>query len=533
MEKITLLFDRDIKLFFAIFPEIIRKSLQDFGHSEELLEVVMDLGKKPEGRYFKDTIFLSEQVVTKEDIHSLTKNLGDFDRDNRSGIESTLHRISAIRNRQGEIIGLTCRVGRAVMGTIDMVKDIFESGRNVLLLGKPGVGKTTLLRESARILSNDINKRVIIVDTSNEIAGEGNLPHPAVGLSRRMQVPFNREQHQVMIEAVENHMPEVIIIDEIGTEEEAMASRTIAERGVQLIATAHGFTLENVLFNPTIADLVGGITSVILSDEESIRRGTQKTVLERTTAPTFDVLIEIHDREDFACYLDVAKAVDRYLRGYPISPEIRRRGENGSTQIIQPEKLERRQLNFTNSSKSYEKQEEKNDEEDETIIRVPKNTNIPNSTTRLYPFGISNTYLSRSLHLAKQNFEIVKKLNEANIVLTTEIYRKKNPAALHAAEQMNLPIYSIQGNSLSEVKRFISNFGNGKGKDLQTNLANVERLIEQVFFTELPVNLPPADIKIRKIEHQIAARYGLNSESFGEEPRRFVVVYPPNHKEES
>jgi nucleoside-triphosphatase THEP1 len=419
------------------------------------------------------------------------------------------------------------------MGTIEMVKDIFQSGKNVLLLGKPGVGKTTLLRESARILSNEFNKRVIIVDTSNEIAGEGNLPHPAVGLSRRMQVPFNRQQHQVMIEAVENHMPEVIIIDEIGTEEEAAASRTIAERGVQLIATAHGYTLENVLFNPTISDLVGGITSVILSDEESIRRGTQKTVLERTTAPTFDVLIEIHGREDFACYMDVAKAVDRYLRGYPISPEIRRKGENGSPQIIQPEKLERNQLNLANQENNFYKDVEKEEEEEETIVRVSKNSSVPKNTTRLYPFGISNTYLSRSLHLAKQTIEIVKKLNEANIVLTTEIYRKKNPAALNAAEQMNLPIYSIQSNSLSEVKRFISSFGSVRGKDLQTNLANVERLIEQVFFTQLPVNLPPADIKIRKIEHQIAARYGLNSESFGDEPRRFVVVYPPNHKEES
>lgn len=530
MEKIALLFERDIKLFLEIFPDEIKKSLIHYNHNDELLEVVLDLGKQPEGRFFHDTVFLSENVISQADIHQVIEHLGDFDRDNRSGIEETLHRISAIRNRRGEIVGLTCRVGKAVMGTIEMVKDIFQSGKNVLLLGKPGVGKTTLLRESARILSNEYKKRVIIVDTSNEIAGEGNLPHPAVGLSRRMQVPFNRQQHQVMIEAVENHMPEVIIIDEIGTSEEATASRTIAERGVQLIATAHGYTLENVLFNPTIADLVGGITSVILSDEESIRRGTQKTVLERTTAPTFDVLIEIHDREDFACYMEVSKAVDRYLRGYPISPEIRRKGQNGSPQIIQPEKIERNQVNQFNLEKDFP---ESVDKEDEVISdRSTKLENRQKTFTKLYPFGISTTYLSRSMHLSKQYIEIVKNLNEATIVLTTEIYRKKNPAALHAAEKMNLPIYSILSNSLSEVKRFISNYGNHKGKELQTNLSNVERLIEQVFFTDLPVNLPPADIKIRKIEHQIASRYGLNSESFGDEPKRFVVVYPPNHKEE-
>jgi len=241
--------------------------------------------------------------------------VGAFGKDNRAGIERTLHRISAIRNRQGEVIGLTCRVGRAVFGTVDIVRDVIEQGKSILLLGRPGVGKTTLLREAARVLADEFKKRVVIVDTSNEIAGDGDIPHPGIGGARRMQVAVPDLQHAVMIEAVENHMPEVIVIDEIGTEAEALAARTIAERGVQLIATAHGNTLDNLLQNPTLADLTGGIQAVTLSDEEARRRGTQKTVLERKAPPTFDVIIEIQNKDRLAVHHDVASVVDRFLRG--------------------------------------------------------------------------------------------------------------------------------------------------------------------------------------------------------------------------
>jgi len=499
----------EIEKFVQIFPDKLKEALLKCNNLSDLIEVVLDLGKRPEARFLNSMEYLSEKVVTMDDINSITKLLGEFDRDNRAGIERTLHRISAIRNRRGEIVGLTCRVGRAVFGVIDIVKDLFESGKSILLLGKPGVGKTTLLREGARILSVELKKRVVIVDTSNEIAGDGDIPHTGIGLARRMQVPFNREQYQVMIEAVENHMPEVVIIDEIGTQEEAAACRTIAERGVQLIATAHGNTLDNIIFNPTLSDLIGGITSVILSDEEASRRGTQKTVLERTSSPTFDILIEIHGRNEYAIYKDVAKTVDRYLRGYPISPEWRTKREDGTTDIQKPEITEHEEaLNEMSFS------------EEEFIETESKSPNL-----RIYPFGISTSYLNRAIHSSHCNFEIVKKLSDANTVFTTEIYRRKNPEALRIAENMGLTIYSIPENTLHEIKKFIGKLKK-RGADSFSDIEHIEEMIESVLYTKTPVNLPPTDAKIRKIEHQMAARYGLASESFGEEPRRFVVVYP-------
>jgi stage III sporulation protein SpoIIIAA len=289
----------------------------------------MDLGRKPEGRFPDSEVSLLDREITDADIAFVVEHIGTFGDDNRAGIERTLHRISAIRNRNGKVVGLTCRVGRAVYGTIEIINDFVETGKSILIMGRPGIGKTTMLREAARVLADDLGKRVVVVDTSNEIAGDGDIPHPAIGKARRMQVRTPSMQHEVMIEAVENHMPQVIVIDEIGTELEAQAARTIAERGVQLIGTAHGNNLDNLMLNPTLSDLIGGIQSVTLGDEEARRRRTQKSVLERKAPPTFDVIVEIQDRERVAVHSDVAETIDALLRGDAVAPELRWRDEEG------------------------------------------------------------------------------------------------------------------------------------------------------------------------------------------------------------
>ncbi|MFN2581853.1 MAG: AAA family ATPase, partial [Candidatus Dormibacteria bacterium] len=284
--------EEELDLLFQALPPRITDAAQRLSQGRgDLLEIVLDLGREPEARFTDGEATLDSSGVGHADIAYVAQHVGDFGDDNRAGIERTLHRISAIRNRAGDIVGLTCRVGRAVTGTIDIIKDIVVSGQSILLLGPPGIGKTTMLRECARVLSDEMGKRVVIVDTSNEIAGDGDIPHPGIGRARRMQVKTPALQHAVMIEAVENHMPQCIVIDEIGIELEAMAARTIAERGVQLVATAHGTNLDNLLLNPTLNDLVGGIQTVTLSDEEARRRGTQKSVLERKAPPTFQVLV--------------------------------------------------------------------------------------------------------------------------------------------------------------------------------------------------------------------------------------------------
>jgi stage III sporulation protein SpoIIIAA len=319
----------DLDALLEALPREIVDAVHALPEKEALIEVVLDLGRCPEARFPDSEVTLLEREISEADIAHVVDHIGTFGDDNRAGIERTLHRISAIRNRNGKIVGLTLRIGRAVFGTIDIISDFVETGKSILIMGRPGIGKTTMLREAARVLADDLGKRVVVVDTSNEIAGDGDIPHPAIGKARRMQVRTPSMQHEVMIEAVENHMPQVIVIDEIGTELEAQAARTIAERGVQLIGTAHGNNLDNLMLNPTLSDLIGGIQSVTLGDEEARRRRTQKSVLERKAPPTFDVIIEIQDRERVTVHADVAETVDSLLRGDAVAPELRWRDEEG------------------------------------------------------------------------------------------------------------------------------------------------------------------------------------------------------------
>jgi stage III sporulation protein SpoIIIAA len=305
----------DLEKLIENLPFFLQEQLNQHTFKDQLIEIVLDLGRRPEARFLSGPEYLSQKIISWQDIDYTTKRISKFSNENRAGIERTLHRISCIRNRQFLINGLTCRVGRAVFGTISVIRDLLESEKSILILGKPGVGKTTIIREIARVLADEMQKRVIIIDTSNEIAGDSDVPHSGIGRARRMQVAKTELQHQVMIEAVENHMPQVIIVDEIGTELEVLAARTIAEKGVQLVGTTHGNCLENLIKNPTLVDLIGGIQYVTLSDDEAKRRGTQKSILERKAYPAFEIIIEINHQNLWTIHEDVKNSVDLFLRG--------------------------------------------------------------------------------------------------------------------------------------------------------------------------------------------------------------------------
>src|SRR5947208_107326 len=427
----------NLDLLLKVLPPTVGAALQQQADLDTLLEVVLDLGRRPEARFPGRVLYLNEEYVGHEDIRSVTSRVGAFGKDNRAGIERTLHRISAIRNRQGEIIGLTCRVGRAVVGTVDIVRDVIESGKSILLVGRPGVGKTTLLREAARVMADEFSKRVVVVDTSNEIAGDGDIPHPGIGGARRMQVPPPELQPAVVVEAVDNHMPQVIVIDEIGTEAEALAARTIAERGVQLIATAHGNTLDNLLQNPTLSDLVGGIQAVTLSDEEARRRGTQKTVLERKAPPTFDVVIEIQDQATLAVHHDVAEVVDRFLREIPLRPESRVRKGEGFEVVAKQERIEE-----PVAAKRRGKERE----------RAPTTGDgTAPKTIRIYPYGVSRDRLARAINDVRVPATIARTPKDADVVLTLKAHEKRQSKTLKELEDEGLQVSIIRSNTVSQM----------------------------------------------------------------------------------
>jgi stage III sporulation protein SpoIIIAA len=501
-----------------IFPLPIRQALIRLPNVDSVIEVVLDLGRRPEARFEDDFVFLTENAVTHEDMAAVVSHLSPFGGDNRAGIEQTLHRISAIRNRTGTIVGLTCRVGRAVYGTIDIILDVIRSGKSICLLGRPGVGKTTMLRECARVLSED-RKRVVIVDTSNEIAGDGDIPHPGIGHARRMPVTIPSQQHSVMIEAVENHMPQVIVIDEIGTEAEAMAARTIAERGVQLIGTAHGQTLENLLMNPTLADLMGGISAVTLSDEEARRRGTRKTVLERKAPPTFDVLIEIQDRDRLAIHQNVGEVVDALLRGYTPQPEVRQRTAGGGINIVQEADPA--------AIAVLETQPRTQAREDEMLFGVNgESVADTDKPLMIFPYGVSRNKIERAIQNLRVNASIARKWDDADVVVTLKTLERKESERLKAIAAENVPIYSIKTNTTTQIQSALKDVFNLPALDVEEiAMREAEEAVYQVLLDSRAVELSPQTSYVRRQQHQLAERYRLQSRSTGLEPNRRVRIY--------
>ena len=539
----TLYIADDLELLLAVLPEHIRVSLQKLGRASDLIEIVMDLGRLPEARFPDGEDCLSPEEITRDDLQHVIDNIGDFGADNRAGIERTLHRISAIRNRKGAVIGLTCRVGRAVYGVIDIIQDIITSGSSLLLLGRPGVGKTTLLREASRVLSD--KQRVVIVDTSNEIAGDGDIPHPSIGRARRMQVATPTLQHEVMIEAVENHMPEAIIIDEIGRELEAVAARTIAERGVQLIGTAHGNTLENLLMNPTLSDLVGGIDTVTLSDEEARRRGTQKTVLERKAPPTFDVLIEIQERQRMIVHHKVAEAVDSLLRGWTLSPETRYVNSENQVHIESVENQERpgrigqSRQGPESSGGGRRRQRGKRAEErgaqmaqDMTDGGAQPNGDGQRKAVRVFAYGIGQNRLRTAAQNLKVPVQVVKELHDADIVMTLKNYFRQKPPPIADAERRNVPVYVLRSNTVTQMEQYLLDVFQLRRDDpdlvFDSAMRETQHAIQRLLKGEKSVELSPQAASIRSQQHQLARTANLISHSYGREPHRCVRIFSPS-----
>ncbi|MEM0978854.1 MAG: R3H domain-containing nucleic acid-binding protein [Cyanobacteria bacterium P01_H01_bin.58] len=574
----------------AVLPPSVATSIQQHPQSTQLVEVILDLGRRPEARFPGGAEYLAETVVSQADLDHCIAKVGYFGGDNRAGIEQTLHRISAIRNRSGDIIGLTCRVGRAVFGTIGMIRDLVERGQSILMLGRPGVGKTTALREIARVLADDLQKRVVIIDTSNEIAGDGDIPHPAIGRARRMQVAKPELQHQVMIEAVENHMPEVIVIDEIGTELEATAARTIAERGVQLVGTAHGNQLENLIKNPTLSDLVGGIQSVTLGDDEARRRGSQKSVLERKAPPTFDIAVEMQERQRWVVHENVSDTVDALLRGRQPAAQIRTVDDEGKVTIthelprpktptllgqsaasglrsggwrssgrMTPPKSRADTapaLSLSPDQQMFETMLDHSLGADAVMSSVPgevidiatgkEPTVGPNGEdiVRVYPYGISKNQLEQVIRTLNLPVALTKDLDSADAVLALRSHVKHHSKLRHVTKARHLPIHTVKANSLPNIVRSLQRMldmdednpraevdfrlfsENGSTDELEA-LEEARLAVEQIVIPKgQPVELLPRSARIRKMQHELAEHYRLKSCSFGDEPNRRLRIYP-------
>lgn len=530
-------FHSDLDRLIEILPHKVKRHI-NYENMKDVIEIVMDIGRVPEIRHSQgegkhSNECLGVEPITDEDIAYITQRVQEFTTDNRSGIPGTLHRVSAIRNRQGKVIGLTCRIGRVVTGTIACIKDFVTAGKSILFLGRPGVGKTTKLREISRLMADEIGKRVIVVDTSNEIAGDGDYPHSAIGKARRMQVRQPEFQKDIMIEAVENHTPEVIVVDEIGTEAEAQAARTIAERGVMLIATAHGNTLENLIKNPTLSDLVGSIQSVTLGDDEAKRRGSQKTVLEREKQPTFDIVIEIIDRNTLAIYKDTSEAVDYILRGWPIRPEIRKVDktydakqpetvpETINSQIVQGiRSIEQKvaqtpseSLKFSFSRQDYVKEVKK--------------------FKKIYIYAVSRSIVEKVIERLDLNCEITRNVEDADVVIAHKNFAKGGAKILSTANDYRVQVFYVKTNSMSQIQKVVkealgiqetSETLQGYYDDAERALDEAKAAIAKILEGEEHIELTPQNQKIRKLQHELIEQHNLASQSVGEGEERHLKI---------
>jgi stage III sporulation protein SpoIIIAA len=448
--------NNDLRKLIDNLPFFLQEHLNHHPNKDKLIEIVLDLGRRPEARFVGGPEYLSQKIISWQDIDYLTKRISKFSNENRAGIERTLHRISCIRNRQFLINGLTCRVGRAVFGTISVIRDLLESKKSILILGKPGVGKTTIIREIARVLADEMEKRVIIIDTSNEIAGDSDIPHSGIGRARRMQVAKTELQHQVMLEAVENHMPQVIIIDEIGTELEVLAARTIAEKGVQLVGTTHGNCLENLIKNPPLADLIGGIQYVTLSDDEAKRRGTQKSILERKAYPAFEIIIEINHQSSWTIHEDVKNSVDLLLRGNFTLGQTR--------QFSLTEKIKIKSQKFNSYQNSLLKNRTNlndsflltsNNWSSINKLRDKKSLKLNSKNLVIYPYSLSNNLLKEAWLKTGFKFVLTNEVSKASLIIGLKKNLKQNSKLISLARQKNIPIYSFNQISFYQINRLI------------------------------------------------------------------------------
>jgi len=545
-------FHSDLDRLIEILPEKVKRHIT-YEKMNDVIEIVLDISRMPEIRHSGGKIdclgdCFGVEPITQDDLSYITQRIPEFTADNRSGIPGTLHRISAIRNRQGKIIGLTCRIGRVVTGTIACIKDFVTQGKSILFLGRPGVGKTTKLREISRLMADELGKRVIVVDTSNEIAGDGDYPHPAIGKARRMQVRQPQYQKDIMIEAVENHTPEVIVVDEIGTEEEAQAARTIAERGVMLIATAHGNTLENLIKNPTLSDLVGSIQSVTLGDDEAKRRGSQKTVLEREKQPTFDIVIEIIDRNTLAVYKDTAEAVDYILRGWPIRPEIRKVDQTYAEKP--PEPIQKvTPINSANPSNvmlnSFQHRISERPCDPETSSGRRNSDSLKFSFSRenyvkevksfkkIYIYAVSRSIVEKVIERLDLNAEITRNIEDADIVLAHKNFAKGGAKILSTASDYHIQVFYIKTNSMAQIQKVMkealgiqetSEILQGYYDDAERALDEAKAAIAKILEGAEDVELTPQNQKIRKLQHELIEQHNLASQSVGEGEQRHLKI---------